>query len=75
MQLKNLIRQEHLQVQRKTLTAQEVADYIGVHIDTIYTMVREKQIPHFRVRRRIFFSMETINAWMRDQEQKSLEAM
>ncbi|WP_026582154.1 helix-turn-helix domain-containing protein [Bacillus sp. J33] len=62
-------------MQRKTLTAQEVADYIGVHIDTIYTMVREKQIPHFRVRRRIFFSIETINAWMRDQEQKSLEAM
>ncbi|MCS0823168.1 helix-turn-helix domain-containing protein [Cytobacillus firmus] len=62
-------------MQRKTLTAQEVADYIGVHTDTIYTMVREKQIPHFRVRRRIFFSLETINAWMRDQEQKSLEAM
>ncbi|MBG9549294.1 MULTISPECIES: helix-turn-helix domain-containing protein [Cytobacillus] len=62
-------------MQRKTLTTQEVADYIGVHPDTIYTMVREKQIPHFRVRRRIFFSLETINAWMRDQEQKSLEAM
>lgn len=75
MQLKNLIKQEHLRVQRSTLTAQEVAEYIGVHIDTIYTMVREKQIPHFRVRRRIFFSLETINAWMRDQEQKSLEAM
>ncbi|MCM3090173.1 MULTISPECIES: helix-turn-helix domain-containing protein [unclassified Cytobacillus] len=62
-------------MQRSTLTAQEVADYIGVHPDTIYTMVREKQIPHFRVRRRIFFSLESINAWMRDQEQKSLEAM
>ncbi|WP_342488566.1 helix-turn-helix domain-containing protein [Cytobacillus sp. FSL W7-1323] len=60
---------------RKTLTAQEVADYIGVCIDTIYTMVREKQIPHLRVRRRIFFSVETIDAWMREQEQKSLEAM
>ncbi|EWG12715.1 excisionase [Cytobacillus firmus DS1] len=75
MDLKKLIAKEHLKMQRKTLTAQEVAEYIGVHPDTIYTMVREKQIPHFRVRRRIFFSMETINAWMRDQEQKSLEAM
>lgn len=75
MELKKLIAQDHFKMQRKTLTAQEVADYIGVHPDTIYTMVREKQIPHFRVRRRIFFSLETINAWMRDQEQKSLEAM
>lgn len=75
MDIKKLISQEHFKMQRKTLTTQEVADYIGVHPDTIYTMVREKQIPHFRVRRRIFFSIETINAWMRDQEQKSLEAM
>lgn len=62
-------------MQRKTLTTEEVADYIGVHKDTIYTMVRQKQIPHIRVRRRIFFSKETIDSWMRDQEQKSLEVV
>jgi excisionase family DNA binding protein len=62
-------------MQRKTLTAHEIAEYIGVHVDTIYTMVRQKQIPHVRVRRRILFSRETIDSWMRDQEQKSLEAM
>lgn len=55
---------------RKTLTVKETADYLGVHEDTIYTMVKQKQIPHFRVRRRIFFSIETINAWIRDQEQQ-----
>ncbi|MEH7236787.1 helix-turn-helix domain-containing protein [Bacillus sp. JJ1562] len=60
-------------MQRKTLTTEEVADYIGVHKDTIYTMVRQKEIPHIRVRRRIFFSIETIDAWMREQEQRSLE--
>jgi excisionase family DNA binding protein len=63
-------------VTRKTVTAQEVADYIGVHLDTIYTMVRQKEIPHFRVRRRILFSLETIDAWMRELEEKSCkEAM
>lgn len=55
-------------MQRKTMTTQEVAKYLGVHQDTIYTMVREKQIPHFRVRRRIFFSVEAIDAWIRSQE-------
>ncbi|WP_102274055.1 excisionase family DNA-binding protein [Cytobacillus massiliigabonensis] len=62
-------------MQRKTLTAQEIANYIGVHVDTIYTMVRQKEIPHVRVRRRILFNIETIDAWMRGLEQKSLEAM
>jgi excisionase family DNA binding protein len=53
---------------RKTLTVQEVAVYLGVHQDTIYTMVRQKQIPHFRVRRRILFNQLTIDAWIEKQE-------
>lgn len=55
-------------MERKTLTVQEVAQYLGVHTDTIYTMVRQKQIPHFRIRRRILFSREAIDAWIREQE-------
>lgn len=54
---------------RNTLTVQEAADYLGVHHDTIYTMVREKQIPHFRVRTRIFFTKRNIDAWIEAQEQ------
>lgn len=64
------------ELQRKTITAQEAADYIGVHIDTIYTMVRQKEIPHIRVRRRILFKTDTLDAWMNDQESNSCkEAM
>lgn len=63
-------------MQRKTITAQEAADYIGVHIDTIYTMVRQKEIPHIRVRRRILFKTDTLDAWMNQQESNSCkEAM
>lgn len=57
-------------LEKKTLTVQETADYLGVHQDTIYTMVKQKQIPHFRIRRRIFFSVETIDAWIRHQEER-----
>jgi excisionase family DNA binding protein len=59
-------------MERKTLTVQEVAEYLGVHRDTIYTMVRQKQIPHFRIRRRILFSREAIDAWIREQESKTV---
>ncbi|MBB6446510.1 helix-turn-helix domain-containing protein [Bacillus benzoevorans] len=62
-------------MQRKTMTAQEIANYIGVSTDTIYTMVKQKQIPHVRIRRRIFFSKETIDKWMKDQEENSYEAI
>ncbi|MEK6455230.1 helix-turn-helix domain-containing protein [Caldifermentibacillus hisashii] len=59
-------------MKRKTLTVNEVADYIGVHPDTIYNMVREKQIPHVRVRRRIFFTVEAIDRWLDEQEHSNV---
>lgn len=55
-------------MQRSTLTVPEVARYLGVSTDTIYTMVKRKQIPHVRVRRRILFRIESIDEWMRKQE-------
>lgn len=60
-------------MQRKTITAQEAAEYIGVHVDTIYTMVRQKEIPHIRVRRRILFNVNTLDAWMNQQEERNCQ--
>ncbi|NOU95620.1 helix-turn-helix domain-containing protein [Paenibacillus sp. LMG 31456] len=51
-----------------TLTVTEAAEKLRVCEDTVYTMVRRKQIPHFRVRRRIFFRLESLDAWMKQQE-------
>jgi excisionase family DNA binding protein len=63
-------------MQRRTLTVQDVAEYLGVHQDTIYNMVRQKEIPHFRVRRRILFTVESIDAWIRQSESEiTIEAM
>lgn len=47
----------------------EAAEYLGVCVDTIYTMVRRREIPHFRLRRRIMFSKSAINDWIREQEE------
>jgi len=57
------------------MSAQQAADYIGIHVETIYIMARKKEIPHIRIRRRVFFSQETLDRWMQDLEQKSLEAI
>lgn len=58
-------------MERKTITAQEAANYLGVHVDTVYTMVRQRQIPNIRVRRRILFSVETLDYWMKEKEGSS----
>lgn len=48
------------------LSVNDLSEMLGVSSDTIYTMVREKKIPHVRVRRRILFYTESIVEWLRN---------
>ncbi|MGN7169298.1 helix-turn-helix domain-containing protein [Paenibacillus cellulositrophicus] len=54
-------------MQKITLTVVEAAELIGVSQTTIYTMARENQIPHARVRGRILFHREVIESWLRGE--------
>ncbi|MED2945470.1 helix-turn-helix domain-containing protein [Bacillus swezeyi] len=62
-------------MKRTALTPQEVADFLGVHKETIYIMVRKREIPHFRVGKKIFFRVDSLNEWIRKQEQESTEKL
>lgn len=55
---------------KQTLSVREVAEMIGVSQTTIYTMVREGQIPHVRVRGRIIFHKGTIEKWLSGELQR-----
>ncbi|HLR69661.1 helix-turn-helix domain-containing protein [Virgibacillus alimentarius] len=59
-------------MERQTLTVKEVAKYLGVHRDTIYVMVKLKQIPHIKLRNRIFFTKESIDLWLQSEENTNL---
>lgn len=54
-------------MERVTLNVSEVAKMLGVSNATVYTMVREKQIPHKRVRRVILFNREQVMQWTRGE--------
>ncbi|MFC9656988.1 helix-turn-helix domain-containing protein [Bacillus subtilis] len=60
---------------RTALTPQEAADFLGVHKETIYIMVRKGQIPHFKVRKKIFFRVDSLNDWIKQQEQNSMKEL
>jgi excisionase family DNA binding protein len=55
-------------MERKSMAVKEMASYLGVHRDTVYKMVRAGEIPHYRLRGKILFSPETVDAWIREQE-------
>lgn len=58
-------------MERQTLTVKEVANYLGVHPDTIYAMVRHKEIPHVKLRNRIVFTKASIDQWIQEEENKN----
>lgn len=50
-----------------TMTPLEVSQMLGVSRATIYTMVREDEIPHFKVRGKILFNCDVISAWTKGE--------
>lgn len=58
-------------MQTVTITVAEAAAYLGVSTDTLYDMVRRKEIPHIRIRRRIFFRRDTLDRWLEQMERES----
>lgn len=51
-------------IRRNTLTTLEVAEYLGVSKETIYGLVRSKEIVHFRIGSRILFKRDAIDQWI-----------
>ena len=57
----------NIAVDRITMTPLEVSTLLGVSRATIYTMVRENEIPHFKVRGKILFNSSIIIAWTKGE--------
>lgn len=53
--------------QRQTVDVKTAAEIAGVSQGTMYTLARENQIPHIRVRGRVLFHRETIELWLRGE--------
>lgn len=56
-------------MEKITLSVNEVAQLLGVSGQTVYTMVRQEEIPHKKVRGRILFHRGTIEKWLSGEEE------
>jgi excisionase family DNA binding protein len=56
--------QQEMGKEKAVFSVMELSDYLGVSTDCVYSMVRENQIPHVRVRRRILFHRHSIDSWI-----------
>lgn len=49
-------------MQTENMTVKEVADFLRVSRQTVYTMVREGKLPHFRIGNKVRFKRSEIEA-------------
>ena len=55
--------------ERKAYSVPEVADILGVSVDTVYEMVRSNDLPHKRLGRRIIVPVQSLNAWLENADE------
>jgi excisionase family DNA binding protein len=56
----------------RLLTAEDVAELIGMRTDFIYALARRGEIPHLKFGRTLRFRAEAIEEWLRATERASL---
>lgn len=54
-------------MEKVILTVKEIAEMLSVSQSTVYTMVRENEIPSFRARGKILFNRDVIESWTRGE--------
>lgn len=52
------------QISRRLLSVQEAAEYIGLSIHTVYTMVSQRRIPFVKVGRLTKFDVKLLDDWI-----------
>ena len=60
-------------ITRETITAKEAADYVGISYWKILELAKAGKIPHIRLQGRVLFRRHSLDEWMSQLEQNSVE--
>jgi len=50
---------------RKLIGVAEAAQYTGLSVHTVYTMVSQRRIPHIKLGRSVKFDVPMLDAWIK----------
>ena len=55
------------------LNVQQIANYLGIKASTVYSLVEQKKVPHYRIGRQIRFIGSEIDEWMNLQKEPAVD--
>ena len=59
-------------ITRRLFTTSEVAQYTGLSVHTLYTMVSQRRIPYVKAGRLVKFDLKAIDTWIERHSVKPL---
>ena len=57
----------------QVFNVKEVANYLNCSVSAIRTLVRNKQIPFFRIGSKLNFNKEAVDMWIHNQELQNMQ--
>lgn len=57
---------------RTTLTAKEAAEYLGISYHLLLDLAKKSMVPHIRAGKRVLFRTSSLENWMNEQEEQSI---
>ena len=57
----------------QVFTVKEVANYLNCSVSSIRTLVRNKNIPYFRIGSKLNFNREAVDNWIHNQEIQNMQ--
>jgi excisionase family DNA binding protein len=58
---------------KKYLTVNEAAEYLNIASSTVYELIRERQIPHSKIKTKILIDVKDIDNFFRKNKVKDIE--
>ena len=58
---------------KKYLTVSEAAEYLNIASSTVYELIRERQIPHSKIKKRILIDVKDLDAFFKKNRVQNLE--
>ena len=56
-------------VGKEFLNIQDLSQFLGIKVSSLYAMVEEKRVPHYRIGKLIRFKRSEIESWMEEKKQ------
>ena len=58
---------------REFLTIDELSEYLNIKKSTLYTMVENNEIPHYRIGRLLRFRADDVETWMESHRKEAVD--